>query len=146
MTRLLTSLSVAALALFTVVHPAPTAAQPASPIAIQSCTVLEWRPIADHPFWNPFGVPHIVVGTPITDGIEIVYVNTAPVVADRVVFAVNYRGEVERITDAGTFSPNAKIDHTFTNFSGQAFEGPRPNYCRVALVRFVDGTVWRRVP
>lgn len=117
-------------------------AQPPSPIQIQTCTILPWQRVRP-PFWNPFDLEPLPVSAPITDGIRIVYVNRGPIAADRVRFVVDYRGEVERIVDAGKFSPNVKIDHTFSNFSGQAYLGPTPNYCRVNLVRFMDGTVWR---
>jgi hypothetical protein len=115
-------------------------AQPA-PISIQSCTVLQAQRVRQ--YWYPFaaGVP---LGAPYTDGIRIVYMNTAPKVADRVAFSVNYRGDMQRIIDTGTFSPNIKIDHTFGNFTGDAYLGRQPNTCTARAVRFVDGSVWRR--
>lgn len=116
-------------------------AQPA-PIRIQACTVLRWQPVGAGPFWHPFPYPALGPGVPVTDGIEIDYVNTSAVTADRVQFEVNYRGQVDRITDAGTFSPGALIKHTFANFSGLAYLGPTPDYCRVRLARFVNGTVY----
>jgi hypothetical protein len=112
-----------------------------APIAIQSCTVLQAERVQR--FWYPFG-PVVPTGAPYTDGIRIVYINVAPKAANRVAFVVNYRGDIERIIDAGLFSPNVKIDHTFGNFSGDAYLGPRPNTCTARAVRFVDGTVWRR--
>lgn len=92
-------------------------------IQIDKCEVLEYHPVHGHPYWFPFH-PHLVVGAPITDGIEIKYVNRAPKTADRVVFLVNYRGDVERVVDVGKFSPGAPIDHTFGQFSGLAYLGP----------------------
>ena len=112
-----------------------------SPISIQTCAVLQAERVQR--FWYPFG-PVVPTGAPYTDGIRIVYVNVAPKAANRVAFVVNYRGDVQRIIDAGIFSPNVKIDHTFGNFSGDAYLGPRPNTCTARAVRFVDGTVWRR--
>jgi hypothetical protein len=111
-----------------------------TPISIQSCTVLQAQRV--HRFWYPWG-PAVPVGAPWADGIRIVYMNVAPKTANRVAFLVNYRGDTQRIIDAGTFSPNVKIDHTFGNFSGDAYLGPRPNACTARAVRFVDGTVWR---
>jgi hypothetical protein len=115
------------------------------PVEIDKCEVLEYLPVHHHPYWYPFG-PRIVVGTPVTDGIEIKYVNRAPLTADRVVFLVNYRGEVERVVDVGKFSPGAPIDHTFGQFSGLVYLGPTPNVCRVLAMRFVDGTFIRAAP
>lgn len=113
------------------------------PIAVRSCTILQ-AVHTPHAWWLPWGppVPH---GAPYADGIRIVYVNTGPAVANRVAFAVNYRGDNQRIVDVGSFSPNATIDHTFGNFSGDAYLGPNPNSCVARAVRFVDGTVWRLV-
>ncbi|HEV3086039.1 MAG TPA: hypothetical protein VGX96_02355 [Candidatus Elarobacter sp.] len=114
---------------------------PAPPIEIKTCTILQ----AAHPelpFWYPFG-PTVVINTPVADGIRIDYVNHAPQPADRVVFVVDYRGDTQRIIDVGRFAPNVTIDHTFGNFSGDAYLGPNPNACAVRAVRYIDYTVWR---
>jgi hypothetical protein len=87
----------------------------------------------------------LAADAPYTDGIRIRFTNRSPLTADRVVFRVNYRGDIERIVDIGTFSPNAPIDHTFGNFSGLAFLGPNPNECIVLAARFTNGTVFRAV-
>jgi hypothetical protein len=73
-------------------------------------------------------------------------VNHTTKVADRVAFAVNYRGDAERVVDTGTFSPGVTIDHQFGQFTGLAYLGTQPNSCRVAAIRFSDGTVWRAQP
>ncbi len=62
---------------------------------------------------------------------------------DRVVFVVNYRGDKEHVVDAGTFSPGVTINHQFGDFEGDAYIGAKPNSCRVAAVRFTNGTAWR---
>jgi hypothetical protein len=114
------------------------------PIAIQSCAVekFAYEPPAD-PGWflywlnppNEYGL--------YTDGVTIRYVNATNKVASRVAFAVNYRGDLQRIIDAGTFSPGVTIEHTFGQLSGDAYVGgPQPNLCRVVAVRFEDGSVW----
>ena len=71
------------------------------------------------------------------------YANRAGLRANRVAFSVNYRQDVQHIVDVGTFAPNVTIDHTFGDFSGDAFLGSRPNSCVVQAVRFVNGSVWR---
>jgi len=118
-----------------------TAAGPGPAIQINSCTVLQ-EVHTGPAFWYPFGpvVPH---GSPFTDGIRIVYTNLNPVAADRVAFVVSYRGDTQHIVDTGTFSTGATIDHTFGNFSGDAYLGPNPNSCAAVAARFVDGTTWR---
>jgi hypothetical protein len=123
-------------------------AQGAPPVTIKSCTVLQYspaRPGYRRYYWYDYGFagPLVPYGSPYTDGLSISYVNTADKVADRVVFGVNYRGDFERVIDAGTFSPNVTIDHTFADlFSGYAYLGPKPNACTVRVVRFKDGSTW----
>jgi hypothetical protein len=105
---------------------------------------LQYQGIEGRPFWYPW--PYRDFGSIYTDGLHIAYVNKSRLTASRVVFSVNYRGDVEHVVDAGTFSPGVTIDHTFGQFTGLAFLGQRPNSCRVAAVRFTDGTAWRAVP
>jgi hypothetical protein len=117
-------------------------AQSPSPIAITNCSVLQYVPTGPYPFWRPFGpYPNRSL---YTDGLRIAFINRGPQVASRVAFLVNYRGDVQHVIDAGTFSPNVTIDHTFGEFTGDAWLGPKPNVCRAVAVRFRDGSVWRR--
>jgi hypothetical protein len=116
-------------------------AQGPPPVTIRTCAVLQYTPTPTYPFWTPFG-PYPIRSL-YTDGIRIAYINHSPLVATRVAFFVNYRGDIQRIIDVGTFSPNVTIDHTFGNFTGDAWLGPNPNACRVVAVRFADGSVWR---
>jgi hypothetical protein len=124
-------------------------AQVAAPIKIQSCSVLQYQPsrLVDRSrYWYDYGFagPFVPAGSPYTDGIAISFVNTSAAVVDRVVFGVNYRGDFERVIDAGTFSPNVNINHTFADvFSGYAYLGPKPNACAPRVVRFKDGSIWR---
>jgi hypothetical protein len=117
------------------------AAQSTSPIAIQSCTVNQAvRAPRPWGFWYPFPrAPY----APYTDGLSISYVNVAKKPIDRVLFLVDYRGDKERVVDVGNFTPNVTISHQFGDFVGDAYIGAKPNYCRVAAVRFSDGSVWR---
>jgi hypothetical protein len=126
----------------------PASAQGAAPVEIRSCTVLQYqppRPAFRRSYWYDYGFagPLVPMGSPYTDGITISFVNTSSRIADRIVFGVNYRGDFERVIDAGTFSPNVTIDHTFADvFSGYAYLGPKPNSCSPRVVRFKDGSVW----
>ena len=133
----------AALLAATAAAAAPAFGQPAAvpPIEIRSCAILQ-ASHPERPFWYPFG-PVIAINTPVVDGIRIQYVNHAPLAADRVVFVVDYRGDTQRVVDAGQFTPNAPIDHTFGTFSGDAYLGPNPNACTVRAVRYIDYTTWR---
>ncbi len=127
----------------------PASAQTGAPIQIKSCTVNQYappQPAFRRYYWYDYGYagPNVPYGSPYTDGIRISFVNTGSKTADRVVFGVDYRGDFERVIDAGTFSPTVTIDHTFGDvFSGYAYIGPKPNSCVVRVVRFQDGSVWR---
>lgn len=130
----------AALTLFLAAGPLAAQAQTA-PIAITNCSVIQYQPYAARPFWYPWPVRQF--GSVYTDGLDISYVNETQKVINRVAFVVNYRGDVQRIVDVGTFSPGITIDHGFGQFTGLAYLGSSPNACRVAAVRFSDGTAWR---
>jgi hypothetical protein len=135
----------AALSLALAAAPLAASAQtPPLPIAITRCSVLQYQGLEGRRFWYPW--PSRPFGSIYTDGLHIAYVNRSPVPVSRVVFSINYRGDVEHVVDAGTFSPGVTIDHTFGQFTGLAFLGDRPNSCRVAAVRFADGSAWRAVP
>ncbi len=81
-----------------------------------------------------------------SNGMQIQFTNEASKVADLINFDVRSNGVQFVIRDVGTFSPGVTIDHRFRNGAGQAFVLPAfipPNVkCRVASVRFTDGTVW----
>jgi hypothetical protein len=119
-------------------------AQGPSPITITNCTLMQYVATPTYPWWRPFGPD--VQGLSFTDGIRIAYINRGPEVATRVAFLVNYRGDIERIVDVGTFSPGVTIDHRFGQFEGDVWLGPKPNYCRPVAVRFVNGSFWRAAP
>jgi hypothetical protein len=135
----------AALSLTLAAAPVAASAQTSSaPITITSCRVQQYQGVQNRRFWYPWSSrPY---GSIYTDGLEISYVNQSPLTASRVVFSVNYRGDIEHVVDAGTFSSGVSIDHTFGQFTGLAFLGTRPNSCRVAAVRYTNGTAWRAAP
>lgn len=127
----------------------PAGAQGAAPVRVKSCTVNQYmptQPALRRYYWYDYGFagPSVPYGSPYTDGISISFVNTSARTADRVVFGVNYRGDFQRVIDAGTFSPGVTINHTFADvFSGYAYIGSKPNSCVVRVVRFKDGSTWR---
>lgn len=99
---------------------------------------------------NPTNGPS-VAGIPLSttsSGIKIEFVNESAKAADLVNFDVNSNGTHFVIRDVGKFSPGISIKHRYRNGSGQAFVLPAfiaPNIkCRVASVRFADGTSWTR--
>lgn len=116
------------------------AAQTSVPISIASCTVLEALQTLADPFPRPFG-PY-TRQYPTANGVRIVYANNAAQSATQVAFDLNYLGESRHITDRGTFSPGTTINHTFGDFAGNAWLGPRLNRCSVVSVHFADGTAW----
>jgi hypothetical protein len=144
----MTSIKGAAAAVLTltlVAGPFAANAQAPAPVQITSCDVQQFTPTQVRPFWYPWGGPR-PYGSIYTDGLHISYVNRTQKVADRIAFAVNYRGDVERVVDTGTFSPGVTIDHEFGQFTGLAYLGTNPNWCRVAAIRFTDGSVFRAQP
>jgi len=132
-----------ALAALTLLPIAAGAQAPGSPVTLTACDVLPWHSTSVSPGQSPFAFHTITHGAPTTNGLHIAFVNRSPQIADQVAVQVDYRGEAERIVDAGTFSPNVAVDHTFGNFSGMAYLGPRPNRCRVVAVRFKNGATWQ---
>jgi hypothetical protein len=123
--------------------PVPAASQE-PPISVRSCTILAYSPSSPNQLFYLQSGPPSQSNRTYTDGLKISYVNTSNKVVSRVGFRVTYRGHTERVIDAGTFSPGVTITHTFgSEFSGQPYFGAQPEVCRVAGVRFRDGTVWR---
>lgn len=118
--------------------PAPTPAMVPgpSPVTISAC-VISRRPRYRNRT-NPYPLP-------VTGGLQIGFVNRGTSAAKEIRFRVDYRGESEVITDAGTFAPGALFSHSFENFSDYAYLGPTPNVCAVVMVRFADGTVWNGI-
>lgn len=60
-----------------------------------------------------------------------------------VTFRVRYAGKVANVTDTGTFSYDAPIDHKFDAFGGTPWAGPNPQVCRVLSATFGDGETVR---
>jgi hypothetical protein len=79
-------------------------------------------------------------------GIRIEFTNESTKVADLVNFSVDSAGQQFIIRDVGTFSPGVSIKHEYRNGAGQSFVLPAfiaPKVtCKVASVKFTDGTVW----
>ena len=115
------------------------------PVQIDNCAPIIRRP-------DPFAsnVPTFM-GIPIAStstGMRITFVNQSRQVAKLVNFAVQSNGSRFIIRDVGTFSPGISIVHEYRNGAGQGFVLPAfiaPNVtCRVSMVEFADGSVWRR--
>lgn len=86
-------------------------------------------------------------GTNVAKGsIEIKYFQNVPTRhLSSVTFRVNYNLVKIDVTDTGTFSYNAPIDHKFDSplLDSLAYAGPNPNICRVLTAQFGDGQVVR---
>lgn len=106
-----------------------------APVAIDRCEIPRGYATSSWRRWP---------NTPTTTGnLRIAFHDRAPRPIASVAFSVDYRGEIETVDDAGTFSPGASIDHTYTGrFTDLAYLGSRPNRCRVVSVRFADGSIW----
>jgi hypothetical protein len=77
-----------------------------------------------------------------TNGINVVYFNAHETPATEVDFYVRYRGTTYTLTDRGTFTHYAQINHNLTNaLVGQVWQGPEPDLCMPARVLFATGKV-----
>jgi hypothetical protein len=107
----------------------PVQAQAANPIKIEQCFVTVPKAMSKK-----------------ASGTQIVYVNTGPKTATSVTFAVAYRNAssyfLRRVTDAGTFSPNAKINHHFALYNDITYGGKTTLECKALKVKWADGTEW----
>jgi prephenate dehydratase len=75
-----------------------------------------------------------------TNGINIVYYNTHPSPATEVDFKVRYHKQTFILTDRGSFSQGAEINHNLTNaLVGEVWEGPEPKLCTVTRVLLANG-------
>jgi hypothetical protein len=108
------------------------------------CQTASARPLQVNGF-GPIQVDSCIVGRDgsATRGLDIIYHNTRRMAADKVIFNVDYRGINRTISDAGTFSQYASINHGFDVFDGFGYEGAVLNRCDVTYVHFADGEVWR---
>jgi len=81
-------------------------------------------------------------GSNLTNGINVVYYNTHPSPATEVDFLVGYHGQRLVLTDRGTFTQGAQINHNLTNaLVGYPWHGPHPNLCTVERVYLANGKV-----
>jgi hypothetical protein len=99
-------------------------ANAAPPITVSNCEVLQAGPFR-------------------ASGLRIAYHNTASIIATKVKFLVDYRGQRDLVVDTGSFAPGVKIAHDFSDFSGMVWEGPTPDHCRPIWVKFADGSIWQ---
>jgi hypothetical protein len=78
----------------------------------------------------------------VTNGVNIVYVNSNAEPATEIDFQVNYRGTRYVLIDSGSFTQNANINHNLTNtLVGLPWSGPTPNLCTVRRVVLANGRV-----
>jgi hypothetical protein len=108
------------------------------PVVIDRCEVPPTSRTYGAYSWRPWANQSATTGA-----LRIAFHDRARTPVTRVAFLVDYRGEVETVRDAGTFSPGASIDHTYAGrFVDFAYLGSRPNRCRVVSVTFADGSIW----
>lgn len=104
----------------------------AAPIELQVCRIeMQW-PLVDEPS----------AGVPLTQGVEVRFVNRTQKIASEVDLRVTYAYRTETIADRGRFSPGVRIDAVFDNFAGTNFFREEPDACAIVRVKFADGTVW----
>jgi len=111
---------------------AQTISYGAAPVSVTSCATSE----------TASGGPISFAGQMIrtTDSIDLGYVNTSTIAAASITFLVNDGNRQSSITARGSFAPGVHINRSFdaTNDGVNAAAA-----CKVAEVRFVDGSVWQ---
>lgn len=77
-----------------------------------------------------------------TNGVNVVYYNRHETPASEVDFLVQYRGKTYTLTDRGTFTHMAQINHNLTNaLVGEVWQGAEPELCIPGRVKFATGQV-----
>ena len=81
-------------------------------------------------------------GGGLTNGVNIVYYNTHASPATEVDFLVRYHGHEYVLTDRGTFTQNAQINHNLANsLVGRSWQGTKAKLCTVQRVYLENGKV-----
>ncbi|MGZ3499490.1 MAG: hypothetical protein ACXWNK_13985 [Vulcanimicrobiaceae bacterium] len=85
-------------------------------------------------------------GNPLkTIGVRISYENVSKEPLTGVRFLINTRGNIEYVTDQGSFAPFVNVEHQFYTLYFPYYEAKTtPDACRVASVRFAKGD-WQNV-
>jgi hypothetical protein len=77
-----------------------------------------------------------------TNGVNVVYYNSHETPATEVDFLVKYHGSTYTLTDRGTFTHLAQINHNLTNaLVGSVWQGADPELCIPGRVQFANGKV-----
>jgi hypothetical protein len=85
---------------------------------------------------------HVAQNGNSTDGVWVNYTNSRAKTATEVDFAVRYNGLPAVMTDVGSFTQGAQIQHTLHNaMIGAAWNGEVPQVCRVYRVVWADGSI-----
>lgn len=75
-------------------------------------------------------------------GVNVVYYNTHQTPATEIDFFVQYHGTHYTLTDTGSFTHFAQIDHTLTGaIAGTVWQGDTPELCTPARVMFGNGKI-----
>ncbi|HEY2474946.1 MAG TPA: hypothetical protein VGI19_09100 [Candidatus Cybelea sp.] len=75
-------------------------------------------------------------------GVNVVYYNTHDTPATEVDFLVQYHGKNYTLTDTGSFTHFAQVDHTLTGaIAGTVWQGDTPDLCTPGRVMFANGKV-----
>ncbi len=102
-----------------------------APVQVASCAYTAIPALSSTAFGGGF--------TPTLGGLQISFVNAAPVAATNVRFAVTEDGRTQTLDDSGTFSTGTRIVHQFA--SQNAADAGLAS-CAVQDVSFADGTSW----
>jgi hypothetical protein len=107
----------------------------APPVSVVSC---------DYTSLQGDGVLFVPAAAPIVTGnVRITFVNTAPLSATDVHFAVSYDNTTQIVDEAGTFSSGTSITRDITPSTDPYYNGAAA--CSVESVTFSDGSTWQPV-
>jgi hypothetical protein len=77
-----------------------------------------------------------------TTGVNVVYYNSHETPANEINFLVTYRGKSYTLTDRGSFTHNAQINHNLTDaLVDVVWQGADPDLCIPGRVQFANGKV-----
>ena len=77
-----------------------------------------------------------------TTGVNVVYYNTHQTPATEVDFFVSYHGTNYKLTDHGSFTYDAQINHTLNDaLAGVVWQGDTPDLCTPSRVLFANGKI-----
>jgi hypothetical protein len=106
------------------------------PVAIAACSIqtdYQYYPVGG-------GDTDLLLPQPTAPSLKITFSNSSNEAISSVTFTVSDGDMVQRVVDAGNFSPGATVAHSFTT----GLRDTDNAKCSVAAIGFADGSSWMR--